>query len=432
MQVKKILKSFENEQAYYGFTQQYEMYSLRWLGIIGVCYSLLFLIIDIDRADHYDLVLLLRGIALLLFGFAALLSYNKQLTVKIFHLVCYILSSCLFVIGFLLDFTGGMPIFFLTNYICIHLFAFNSALGHPLKFKIIQTIAVYIFYIIYAIKLSPHNSIHTSQSWNLLLNCTLSLVIGVLMERYKLLNFAQRTQLLESRRKNVELNALKSRLISILSHDLASPLNNLTGLLQLKESNAISETELKTHSEKIKQSLEGLSNMMRNLLKWSKFQLGGFHPQRDKIELGNIVSEVIRAAEFLALQKGIKIINQVKDSHYLYLDSEVLKMAIRNFIVNAIKFSNQGDFITISTKQEKTSLTLSVKDNGIGMSAEQLRKLFTFEKTSSSGTQNEKGSGIGLLITKDFIEMMGGAISAKSVEGKGSEFSVTLPIGSST
>ena len=427
MQVKQILKTTEKGQAYYKYTLQSEIYTLRFIGSIGAAFTAIFLVIDQNRANHLYELTLLRSIELLLFLLLAILAFKIKFNLTALHFVCYFLSSCLYLITFLIDFYAGMPIFFLTNSLCLFLFVFNASLGHPLKFKVTQTILLYLIYLYYSLELSPHSSIHTPQSINIFLNCSLSLLIGLLIERYKLFSFRQQDLLIESQKKNEELSSLKSRLISVLSHDLAAPINNLSALIQLKESNVISASELDGLSKKIKDSLLNLSIMMQNLLKWSKSQLEGFRPRKEKINLPKLVKEVIASLEFAASQKEITVLNEVVNFDNLHSDSEVLKMAVRNFLTNAIKFSNLGDSIVISSRQEESSIALSVKDNGIGMSEKQLEKLFSFNKKSVPGTNNEKGTGLGLVITKDFVDMIGGTISAKSEVGKGAEFIVTLP-----
>lgn len=426
MQVKKILKSPEKGEAYYHFILQFEMYTLGWVGVTGIVYTTLFIILDYWRVTHYTAVASLRILAFLLYAVMAWFSFITKANVRALHSVCYFMSTSLFTVGFLLDYYGGMPIFFLPNYLCLHLFVFNSALGHPLKFKVASTIATFGVFVLYALKLSPHQVSHVAQAWNILLNGTLSLLIGYLIERYRLLNFVSRIQLIESRKKNVELNNLKTKLISILSHDIASPLNTLKGLLQLNEKSNISADELQNHTKNVNVSLENLSSTMSNLLRWSKTQLVGFNPTREVIDLKELVDEISGSLDFATTQKQLTIRNEI-NGHRITGDREILKMVLRNFLSNAIKFSRTSDTIVVSTIYDVKGLSVSVRDNGIGMSDTQMKRLFSSRVTPARGTNNEKGSGIGLIMSRDFVEMMGGTISVQSVEGKGSEFKVTFP-----
>lgn len=238
----------------------------------------------------------------------------------------------------------------------------------------------------------------------------------------------QREELVNARRKIEELSNLKTRLISILSHDLSSPLNSLQGLLQLKKHNLLSAQELDHHSEKVKKSIENVLDMLQNLVRWSSTQLEGFKSIKEKIDLQKTIAEVIESVEITASMKNITILNQIKNTDQLILDPEILKLVTRNFITNSIKFSHPGAFVVITSNVQADSFTLSVQDTGIGMSQEDLNKLFVPKKLSRMGTQNESGSGIGLVITKEFAEMMNGTISVNSEEGKGSTFSVTFPL----
>lgn len=428
MQVKKILKTDERRQAYYQFTLPYESYSLRWLCGLGIVFSILFLFVDKERGVDLNLIGPFRAFAILMFGITIVFSFTKALNVYTFHWVSYLLSSCSYLLVFFSDYYANMPTFFVPNGLYLYLFAYNAALGYPLRFKIAQVVGILLLYIGYSKFVSPHSLAHTAQIWNTVLNGSLSITIGWLVERYKVLNFRHHIQLMESRKRNEELNSLKSRLISIMSHDLASPVNNLKALLQLQELNTITKDELSDYSKKVKGSLENLSGMMQGLLKWSNSQLNGFqlHSANSRIKL--LVDEVLKTLEMDIAQKKLFVFNEVNDTDSLVLDAEIFKIVIRNFLTNAIKFSKVGSTILIKCNTENDTIRVSVTDHGIGIPSQELNELFTFKKKSSAGTLQEKGAGVGLMIAKDFVEMMGGNIIVKSDIGKGSEFSVVFPL----
>ncbi len=428
MLFKKIILSPDQEQAYYRFMLKYEINSLKIVCFVGIVHTILFLTIDYWRVDHFLYTALHRtAMGLVLVG-VALVLYKSTLTVWRYNFLCILTGTAILILSFSMDLTARTLSFFLPNFICLLFYAFNAGLGHPLKFKSIQTGIFLLCFVLYSVYFSEHKNFHLSQSWNLLVNATISLLIAFLIERYKRLNFVQREELVNARRKIEELNNLKTRLISVLSHDLSSPLNSLKGLLQLKKDNLLSAQELDHHSEKVKKSLENALDMLQNLVRWSSTQLEGFKSIKEKIDLQKTIAEVIESVEITASMKKITILNQIKNTGQLILDPEILKLVARNFLTNSIKFSHPGSFVVITSNVQADSFTLSVQDTGIGMSQEDLKKLFVPKKLSRMGTQNENGSGIGLVITKEFAEMMNGTISVKSEEGKGSTFSATFPL----
>lgn len=428
MRLKKIILSLDQEQAYYRFMLKYEINSLRIACIVGAAHTILFLVIDYWRADHYLYIALHRTSMMLVLIGVALITFQRLQTVWRLNFLCIFTTTAILTLSFSMDLTAGTLPFFLPNFVCLLFYVFNAGLGHPLKSKSIHTGIALLCFILYSAYFSEHKNFHLSQSWNLLVNATISLLIAFLIERYKRLNFVQREELVNARRKIEELNNLKTRLISVLSHDLSSPLNSLQGLLQLKKHNLLSAQELDHHSEKVKKSIENVLDMLQNLVRWSSTQLEGFKSIKEKIDLQKTIAEVIESVEITASMKNITILNQIKNTDQLILDPEILKLVTRNFITNSIKFSHPGAFVVITSNVQADSFTLSVQDTGIGMSQEDLKKLFVPKKLSRMGTQNESGSGIGLVITKEFAEMMNGTISVNSEEGKGSTFSVTFPL----
>lgn len=428
MRSNKIISSTEQKQAYRQFMLKYEIYSLRIACMYGGLYMTLFLVIDYWRTDHYLYVVLSRLAMIMVLAGVVMVSSRSTFTVRRYGLLSISTSTIIVALSFLMDFISGMPVFFLPNFICLLLYVFNAGLGYSLKLKSIQSGLFLSSFVLYSVYVSPHRDFHLSQFWNLLTNVLISMLIGFLIERYKQLNFVQRVELLAARKKIEDLDDLKTKLISILSHDLSAPLNSLKGLLQLKEVGALRPEEMDHYSGKVKKSLENALGMLQNLVKWAGSQLKGFKLMQEKIDIKKTVDAVIELVENTASLKDIKILNKIENPAHLVLDQEILKIVTRNFLTNGIKFSQPGSFIVIASQAGPDSYTISVQDTGTGMSPEDLKDLFMLKKLSRAGTQNEIGSGIGLVITKEFVEMMNGTISVKSEVGKGSTFSVTFPV----
>jgi signal transduction histidine kinase len=425
MRFRNLILSQTHEQAYYRFMLKYEIYSLQITCLVGAIHTLFFLVLDFWRAQHYGYVVIIRLTIIVLLLTVAYLSTriksSKSLTVYS-ALAAFSTVS----LSMLMDFTAGLPAFFLPNFICLLLYVFNAGLGYSLRMKIIHSLLHVTLFITYALWLSPHPGFHISQVWNLFVNASISLLIGFLIERYKRLNFVQREELLAARKEIEEMSVLKTKLISVMSHDLGTPLNGLRGLLQLKDENMVTVQEFDAHWARVRKSIDTISFMLQNLVKWSRTQIGGVNPSLESLNIKQIITEAIESVSDLAQAKRITITNQVQSTLHLYLDKEVLKLVARNFLTNGIKFSPADSALLVSSRVEDGRCTISFRDYGKGIKHQELGKVFSLQKRVDVGTENESGSGIGLWITKDFVEKMGGSVSVKSEEGKGSTFSVTF------
>ena len=232
----------------------------------------------------------------------------------------------------------------------------------------------------------------------------------------------------EKRSEELErLNQVKDKFFSIISHDLRSPINALSGLLDLLDKGAVGAEELPKHIRELKTRFNHTRALLNNLLDWTLLQMDKLNLQKGKIDLKKLVDENI---QLLADTPGkkIQLINEVGPNTIGYADSNTINLVIRNLITNAIKFTNDQGEVKINALPQGNEWVVSVKDNGVGMPTEILRILF--DKTSpytTRGTANEKGTGLGLILCKEFVEKNGGRIWVESAEDYGSTFYFTLP-----
>lgn len=254
----------------------------------------------------------------------------------------------------------------------------------------------------------------------------------VFLALFLLYNYNQKRkinlQLSEQKEELLTLNTVKDRLFSIISHDLRSPLANLEAILRLMESGDLSNEEVMMLSSQLTHNLQETSYMLDNLLQWSKSQMRGILPKKELINVPELCREVAGFFNSQADKKAIDIRVSKADVLTTMADKEMIKLVIRNLVANAIKFSPSGGKIGIGVNMEKGMIFVSVTDSGIGMSEEILKTLFTLEGIIATGTQNEKGTGLGLLLCKDFIELNEGRIWVESQIGKGSTFIFNLPV----
>jgi signal transduction histidine kinase/predicted negative regulator of RcsB-dependent stress response len=235
-------------------------------------------------------------------------------------------------------------------------------------------------------------------------------------------------QEMETRSEELErLNQVKDKFFSIISHDLRSPINALAGLLDLLDKGAVRPDELSKHIHELKSRFSHTRTLLNNLLDWTLLQMDKLNLQPTRIDLQKLVDENIQLLGTVP-NKQIILHNNIPAGTFGYADSNTVNLVLRNLITNAIKFTNDGGKVTVSAEDQDTEWLISVKDNGVGMNDDVIKILF--DKTApytTRGTANEKGTGLGLILCKEFVEKNGGRIFVESEVGKGSTFSFTLP-----
>jgi len=228
-----------------------------------------------------------------------------------------------------------------------------------------------------------------------------------------------------------ELNAIKDRIFSIIAHDLKSPFNNIFGFSNILADQLHKKDfdGLEKYATFIQNSSKKALDLLTSLLEWSRSQTGRNKFNPEYFELVTIINEVTELFKDSATQKSITIIKELPKNISVFADKAMASCILRNLLSNAIKFTNSHGEIRISAKQNEDHLLVSVADNGVGMKKEAINKLFQIENSYSTlGTQQEVGTGLGLLLCKEFIEMHGGDIWVESKIGKGSIFNFTIPV----
>ncbi|MDA3952126.1 MAG: ATP-binding protein [Bacteroidales bacterium] len=238
-------------------------------------------------------------------------------------------------------------------------------------------------------------------------------------------------ELTKSKAAAESANATKDKFFEIISHDLRSPFNSIIGFSELliKNVNDTDNAKSKKHIDIINSLAKNTLILLDNLLNWAKSQTGELSFRPEKIILSEVILEIIGLNKSLAKAKNISLYYSPTNEIELYTDENILKTVLRNLISNAIKFTNVGGNINILTTTNQQKVEISISDNGVGMNEETIYKLFeTSTNVTSLGTANEKGSGLGLMLCKEFVEKLNGKIWVESEEGKGSDFKFTLPL----
>ena len=227
-----------------------------------------------------------------------------------------------------------------------------------------------------------------------------------------------------------EANTTKDKLFSIIAHDLRSPFSSILGFseLLLEDREDYDVATYKMYSKQINSSAKNTLVLLDNLLNWAKSQTGQINFKPEKAVLASIIQEIFELSNLSAKNKNIVLNHIPSEEIIVFADPNMIKTVLRNLISNAIKFTNSNGKIDVYALQNDKFIEIAVSDNGVGMNEETRNKLFSIETNETTlGTANEKGSGLGLLLCKEFVEKHGGKIWIESEEGKGSIFYFTLP-----
>lgn len=244
----------------------------------------------------------------------------------------------------------------------------------------------------------------------------------------------QRKDLIAKNASLVKINATKDKFFSIISHDLKGHLNGAHSLTKLMQNGEFITTpeEREQTLNLLENSLGSASRLLEDLLYWARSQTGAIQFNPTRLNLYKVVENGIELQSLNASNKQITLDNKVSKEIEVMADAEMLNTILRNLLSNAIKFTKEGGYVSVeaSIKQEtsKQMVSIAVTDNGVGMMPQVINKLFEISNTFTSlGTHKEKGTGLGLILCKEFVTAHGGTIEVQSEKDKGSSFIFTIP-----
>ena len=228
-----------------------------------------------------------------------------------------------------------------------------------------------------------------------------------------------------------ELNATKDKFFSIIAHDLKNPFNTLLGFSKLLFENAPNYTtdQIQQYAQIMNHTAKQSYALLENLMQWAKSQTEKIKIIPRNSSMNELLSITIPIVNGSALKKNITIESNISTEDIVYADNSLTATILRNLLTNAIKFTHANGKITVSTQRKDIFLEVSITDTGVGIEPMNIDKLFRIDsKVTSHGTDNEEGTGLGLILCKEFVEKQGGTIWAISEVGKGSTFTFTLPL----
>lgn len=268
------------------------------------------------------------------------------------------------------------------------------------------------------------------QKQNMFLSLLSVLIIGFTVVGYLFIRNQKQTKRLKEQKEELgQLNQVKDRFFSIISHDLRNNLTTMKLYFDLiSNPDYKPDEDAKEFSKQISSSVENTIDLLENLLVWAQAQIKGIDVKPQTLDVHALVVDNIALLGGSAHQKGIELINETS-SFTIWADEDMMNLVIRNLISNAIKFTQHGGKVTVRAYQAEGKINIEVIDTGVGISSEVLEHLFTKNANPSTlGTANEKGTGLGLLLCKEFVEKNNGNISVTSVPTKGSTFTIQLPV----
>ncbi|MFA0963026.1 ATP-binding protein [Roseivirga sp. BDSF3-8] len=280
----------------------------------------------------------------------------------------------------------------------------------------------------------------TQKNFLVLISLTMLLVVALSLFLY--LSKKRTNKILKARNKEIEtkndqleqLNATKDKFFSIISHDLKGPLNSLSSFssLLINHTDSLTKEEIQMLATDLDKSVENLYSLLENLLEWARTQTDNIDVKPEKMDITAILHDNVQLLCNQASNKNIRVKVEAKEGIQVFADRNTTNTIIRNLLSNAIKFTHQGGQIKLSAVHKNNEVAITVSDNGVGMTEEAVKKIFRIDqKHTTNGTANEKGTGLGLMLVKEFIEKNGGKLHIKSKEGAGSSIRFTLPYVSS-
>jgi two-component system, sensor histidine kinase and response regulator len=228
-----------------------------------------------------------------------------------------------------------------------------------------------------------------------------------------------------------ELIVTKDKFFGIIAHDLKNPFTGLLGASEILSKNADSfdSKGIQEMSSILHSSAKNIYAMLENLLEWARTQTGNINYNPENINITQIISENFKYIKIFADNKNIKLSSEVLQGLNVTADKNMINTILRNLLNNAVKFTKKGGNVIISAMKIENNIIFSVKDSGIGIPQKDIDKLFRIDiKYSNRGTNDETGTGLGLILCKEFVEKHNGQIWVESTQDKGTEFKFTIPV----
>lgn len=414
------------EQAYLEFIAPGNLGSLRlinWLALLG---NGAFIVVDLGREVDHGFMLLGRGFAVVMAASFIIISHYRRFSgIQTEWMILFSVVNH-FVVTLLLIHFARMPAFSLPNltFLGLVLTLISGLRWIPFLSLSVFYLLSYVLYITF-IHQDPY---YFSQMPHLASSAFFLAIAGWALEGRRRAKFNQYTNLLYQKKMVETLNQQKNKIISVLSHDLLSPVNSLSGLLNIYRKGGVRGDELGPFLADVGGRLENVSSLLYNLVRWAKSQMDGFEPSKDRVFIDEILQENKELLEPVAAQKQVGVVFRRHDHESVTGDKDLIRLAVRNVISNAIKFARPHTNVRLDTAVEGANLILSVSNSGEGIMPDLAEQLFQYGIRPSVGTGGERGSGMGLAMAREFVRKCGGDVYLKDSSAESTTFCIALPV----
>lgn len=417
----------EQESRYDQFVKASNVTSLRLVTFISIFGMSLFLLIDYFKDVDFSYVL---GTRLIVLAGASLIMWltfrglsSRGIVICVSLIVVLNFGASLVTATF-----AGMPSFYLTNLLFLIFLLVVTASGlHFRQALLVNSICLFTF-LIYS-NFINRDPFYFSQYPHLFSIFFYIHIVGIVLENRRRKNFLQFNDLTEQTRLVDELNQQKNKVISVLSHDVASPLNSLSALLYMQTKGEITEKELRPFFGDLHEELNNVSFLLNSLVRWSRSQMHGFVLDKTPMDILAIVENKKKLFSPQLNEKNLDLTIDSDPLVQVKADEDMLRIAIHNLISNSLKFARQGTTIQVTiSKNGQDKVYIKVANQGESIPDDLKNKLFTFQMPSMNDTKGERGAGLGLALSAFFIRLNGGDIYLADTQNGTTEFCLELPI----
>ncbi len=416
--------SREKEQDYLAFVAKGNLLMLRlinWLNLTG--YSI-FIIVDLGREVDHPVMLIVRMTMVIFSAALIFISFRMKFTGAQTEWLLITTFLGYLIISVTLTQVAELPFYSLPN-LFINLIVITLISGLRLTQSLLLISLYLIVYLIITFFFDS-NPFYNSQIPHLISTSIFAAVITGVLEARRRGKYLRYITLLFQNKKVDELNRQKTRIIAVLSHDVQSPINSLKGLLSLSNKGVLSENELKGLLHDIQHRLGNVSTMVEGLVKWAKVQAIGFEARIEEFTIQEVIQENKDIFAPIAANKGVTILPQIRANLMVSGDIDIIHMAIRNVLANAVKFANHNSTIDIITTSDFDRVSIDITNSGGGISQEQQEIILSYNIHPTHGSAGEKGTGLGLAMSKELLVSCGGDLYLKDGSAESTTFCITL------
>ncbi len=383
------------------------------IGRFGVVTGLAFFVLDMFRYTDVNMAFWRLGFvfcSLLISHLGARCKTRLQLSAAAFSF-----AIVLFAIATAQDFfVDDISPMFYSNFLLVPIFLLMFYPGFLMRTSLIGVLIILGTYLFYSIRQYPSNEIHLMQFFNSSMLAIGMAFAGFILRKRFIAEYRRQMKYRDLSRELTEANQIKDRLLSVLSHDVKSPLLSLKQVLSILKTGDLDKEEETRLFSMLEERVSITGDFVNNTIHWVKNQMDGMDVNPEQLDLRDLVFECLELYGTSIAEKDININTDNLGLHSVTADREMTKIALRNLLNNAIKFSPEGEEITIEAKKTNGGVRCRITDRGPGISAENIQKIFRFQPGDSHHAGGEYATGIGLVLTHDFMLRNGGDVRVNS------------------